>query len=335
MEPSRWTDSAYVGICVRPRASGRSTNFLRKALLALGWLALIAPAQAKENWEAPVDCSAEHKNLPSFEHLARTFQYDIKTPLDLNVLGTAKANGVNVESIDFAGTNGERCSAAIVVPKRGGQLPAVVWLGSGDKDWQPYAMDFSKLGAISFLLDDCGKGSVNDAKEFREDEIQDVINIRRAVDILFARPDVDRGRIAFVGHSGGAMLGAVAVAVDKRFKAAVFESGLQGFTYHICTSQHPFAAGIRKQLDGKLKEYASALASLDSILYIGHSAPTALLFQSARLDKGVPQSDAQAFFDAASEPKELLWYDTGHEMTLSDVSRDRTTFLKAQLGMRS
>ena len=108
---------------------------------------------------------------------------------------------------------------------------------------------------------------------------------------------------------------------------------MQGFTYHICTSPEPYAVGVRKDLKDQLLNWVSVLAPLDAILYVGHSAPPALLFQSGRLDEGVPQSNAQAFFDAASEPKQLKWYDTGHKMTIPAVTKDRTDFLKKQLGM--
>lgn len=183
------------------------------------------------------------------------------------------------------------------------------------------------------VLDGCGSASLYDARAFHADEVQNIINIRRAVDILFSRKDVDRHRIAFVGHSGGAMLGVDAVAVDGRFKAAVFESGLQGFTYHICTSPHPFAIETREELKDRLPAYVATLAPLDAIHYVGHEAPTVLLFQSARFDQGVPQADAKALFDAASEPKQLIWYDTGHKMELPQVSADRRAFLKRELRM--
>jgi cephalosporin-C deacetylase-like acetyl esterase len=194
-------------------------------------------------------------------------------------------------------------------------------------------MEFSKLGAISMVLDNCGSASVYNTRAFYADEVQNIINIRRAVDILSSRKDVAGKRIAFVGHSGGAMLGVDAVAVDGRFKAAVFESGLQGFTYHICTSPHPFAIEVRKRLKDRLPEYVSTLAPLDAIHYVGHEAPTVLLFQSARLDQGVTQADAKALFEAASESKQLIWYETGHKMELPQVSTDRTAFLKRELRM--
>jgi hypothetical protein len=304
---------------------------LRLAAVFLLWLALLAADSAK-GWELPVDCGAARKNLPSYPELAKAFEYDRKK-VAVNVISNSKDSVLDVQTIEFDIGGGLRCPAELIAPTRSGIYPGVVWLGSGDKDWEPYAMEFSKQGAVSIVLEYCGKATLSSARSFYEQEVQMVINVRRAVDILATRKDVDRSRIAFVGHSGGAMLGADAVAVDQRFKAAILESGLEGFTYHICTSPHPFAVGVRKELKDQLLEYVSVLAPLDAILYVGHEAPTALLFQSARLDDGVPQSDAKAFFDAASEPKQLRWYDTGHKMDLPQVSKDRVEFLKKQLAM--
>jgi hypothetical protein len=280
------------------------------------------------------DCSAFRANVPAYGELAKIFNYDAHAPLDLKVLGSDDDHGLTVQSIEFAIGKGMTCSAALAIPRQHGPFPAVVWVGSADKDWQPYTIAFSKLGAVSIALDNCGNAPVSDAHGFYDNEVHAMTAIRRAVDLLFARSDVDRTRIAFVGHSGGAMLGADAVAVDGRFKAAVFEGGLQGFSYHICSSPHPYAVGVRKQLGDRLPQFITTLAPLDAILYVGHEAPTTLLFQSAARDQGVARADAQAFYDAASKPKRLVWYDTGHEMKTADVDRDRTQFLKQQLEMK-
>jgi uncharacterized protein len=301
--------------------------------IALSSILLIAATQPADRSGAAIDCSAVHANIAPYQQLAKTFQYDKSAPLNVNVISSSEGDGVSVESIEFAESNGGKCSGTLIVPGTKGRFPAVVWLGSGDKDWEKSAAQFSKLGAVSVVLDSCGDLSSGDASGFHDGMVQQVIDIRRAVDILSQRPDVDRGRIAFIGHSGGAMIGADAVAVDKRFKAAVFESGLQGFTYHICTSPHPYAVALRKTLDGRLLDFVSKLAPLDAIHYVGHEAPTVLLFQSATRDQGVTKSAAQEFFDAASQPKQLIWYDTGHEMTLPQVTKDRTAFLTKQLDM--
>jgi len=252
-------------------------------------MALIAASGPASRWDAPADCTAARRGVPRYAELAKALQYDPTAPLDVHILSDADEQGVKLESIEFTIANGTICSAAIIVPPDDGPFPAVVWLGSGDKDWQPYALEFSKLGAISFVLDDCGGGALFPLSAFHDAEVQNIINVRRAVDILCSRKDVDRKRIAFVGHSGGAMLGVDGVAVDGRFKTAVFESGLQGLTYHVCTSPHPFAVETRKELKDRLPEYVSTLAPLDAIHYVGHEAPTVLLFNRRDWPRGLRQ----------------------------------------------
>ncbi len=301
--------------------------------LALAGLALVA-ADSSNKWEQPADCHAARKNLPPYSELVKTFRYDSSKPIAVNVISDSDDGILTAQTIEFDAGGGQKCSAELIFPDRAGRYPAVVWLGSGDKDWERYALEFSKLGAVSILPDWCGDAPVTNAHGQYHDRILMIIDVRRAVDILSARNDVDRNRLALVGHSGGTLLGAVAVAVDKRFKAAVFEVGLQGYTYHICTSPHPFAVGVRNQLKDQVLNFASVLAPLDATLYVGDEAPTVLLFQSARWDEGVAPSEAQAFFDAASQPKQLKWYDTGHKMDLPAVTKDRTEFLKHELGMK-
>ena len=50
-------------------------------------------------------------------------------------------------------------------------------------------------------------------------------DVRRAVDYLESRPDIDRTRVAFMGQSWGAAMAPIYVAVEPRFKAAVLNLG--------------------------------------------------------------------------------------------------------------
>lgn len=51
--------------------------------------------------------------------------------------------------------------------------------------------------------------------------IDETIEVRRALDLLLAQPQVNRKRIGFVGHDYGAMYGALVAGVEKRVKAYV------------------------------------------------------------------------------------------------------------------
>jgi fermentation-respiration switch protein FrsA (DUF1100 family) len=136
-----------------------------------------------------------------------------------------------------------------------------------------------------------------------------------------------------VGHSFGAMMGAVAASIDPRFKAAVFEAGLLGMSIHIGTSPHPWAQGVRKQLGAQLTHYLEVISVVDAAHYIGHAPAIPTLFQSAWYDPGVPHDDALKFYEAATGPKELKWYDTAHDIDDLAAITDRIRFLSKALGL--
>jgi len=67
---------------------------------------------------------------------------------------------------------------------------------------------------------------------------------------------------------------------------------------------------------------------------VGSLASIALLFQSAHLDPGVTDAQAQTLFDAASEPKTLKGYDTAHDVVDIAAISDRARFLAVHLGLK-
>jgi len=59
----------------------------------------------------------------------------------------------------------------------------------------------------------------------RDETIAQAKDLRRSVDYLETRPDIDRERLAFFGLSWGGIVGPIMTAVEKRFKIAVFVAG--------------------------------------------------------------------------------------------------------------
>ena len=59
----------------------------------------------------------------------------------------------------------------------------------------------------------------------RDDTIAQAKDLRRSVDYLETRSDIDHTRLAYYGISFGAILGPINVAVENRFKTAVFAAG--------------------------------------------------------------------------------------------------------------
>jgi fermentation-respiration switch protein FrsA (DUF1100 family) len=67
------------------------------------------------------------------------------------------------------------------------------------------------------------------------------------------------------------------------------------------------------------------------VRFVGDAAPAPLLFQFARFDIGVTAAESEAFYAAASEPKEQHWYDTGHVVNDITAVADRARFLAQHL----
>jgi eukaryotic-like serine/threonine-protein kinase len=60
---------------------------------------------------------------------------------------------------------------------------------------------------------------------YRDTVIQMSKDLRRAVDYLETRPEIDMDKLAYDGVSFGATMGPIMVAMEPRFKAAVFVVG--------------------------------------------------------------------------------------------------------------
>jgi dienelactone hydrolase len=77
--------------------------------------------------------------------------------------------------------------------------------------------------------------------------VQAVVDLRRGLDLLLARPDVDPQRVAYVGHSYGAQWGAILAAEDRRMKTAVLIAGVPDVEAMFLESEDPELVGLRTQ----------------------------------------------------------------------------------------
>jgi dienelactone hydrolase len=275
--------------------------------------------------------------------LAAMYQYDRSAPLDIQMTETAAHTRYRLFSISFALPHAApaqvsplKMAGFLVAPGGPGRKPGIVWMHSqGAIDFLGNAVLMAKAGAVSLLVGEADGLKGGTAELARDQLIADVIGLRRVVDVLQSRADVDPSRIAIVGHSSGAMMGAVAISIDDRFRAAVFEAGLLGMGVHIATSPGTWAQGVRKELGDQLPHYLEAISVVDDKHYIGHAPAIPKLFQSARYDPGVPLKHSEDFFNAASQPKELRWYETGHEVDDLGAISDRVRFLARNLRLGS
>jgi len=272
----------------------------------------------------------------TFDELTALYRYDRAAALDVKETEMSSRAGFKLYSISYALPKVGRISGFLVSPDGAGRKPAIVWMHSGGPiQYLGNAVLMAKAGAVSLLVGQAEGTPGGTPEQARDQLITDIIGLRRAADLLETRNDVDPARLALVGHSYGAMMGAVAASIDSRFRAAVFESGLLGMSIHIGTSPGSWAEGVRKELGGGLPHFLEVISVVDAKNYIGHAPAIPKLFQSAWYDTGVPHKDAQDFYQAASEPKELKWYDTGHDIDDLAAMADRAQFLARSLRLKN
>lgn len=283
---------------------------------------------------APALLLCEVASAQSFTELKQLYAYDRAAPLDVKLASKASRNNYTLFDISYSLPKEQRADGFLAVPKSRGRKPAVVWMhSSGALAWLGDAVLLAQSGSVSLIVNAPASTAAGTPEGDRDAMIAAVVALRRAADVLEDRDDVDPHRIAIVGHSFGAMMAAVAASIDPRFKAAVFEAGLLGMSIHIGTSAHPWAKGVRDHLGAGLAKYLDVISVVDAGRYIGQAPAIPKLFQSAWYDPGVPHDDALKFYEAATQPKQLKWYDTAHDIDDIAAVADRTRFLAKALGL--
>jgi uncharacterized protein len=161
--------------------------------------------------------------------------------------------------------------------------------------------------------------------------VQLMTDLQRAVDLLVARPDVDAGRLGYVGISYGGAMGALFVGIERRLKAGALVVGDGGLVTHL-TGPEDGGSPLAALSCAERQRWLESMIPIEPVKYIGFASPTTLLLQSGRQDDLVPPGDAERLHAAASEPKTVQWYEAGHSLGITAV-RARSFWLHEHLGM--
>ena len=169
-----------------------------------------------------------------------TFSYDQKAPLNREEVGIEYRNGISVHDISYAGLKGGRIRAYLVVPPGNGPFAGAIFVHPGPGSRSSFldeAITLAKAKVTCLLIDapwangpEFGKRASGRPEDVRDWFIEIAIDLRRAIDLISSRPYVDINRIAFVGHSLGALFGGILSGVDKRIIASVLMAGVGSFT---------------------------------------------------------------------------------------------------------
>jgi dienelactone hydrolase len=290
-------------------------------------------------------CQAVSAQVPPYQELARMFDYDRRAPLDVKEHSVEERGGAKVYDISYASPQGGRVTAYLVAPATKGRHAGIIFAhpGGGDrKSFLPEALTLAKVGAVSLLIDDPSARPAawrrrmfvfTEPENDRATYIQAIIDLRRGVDLLAARPDVDAKRLGFVGFSFGADLGGILAGVERRIKAYALMGTGTRLTDLWRSGNTPYTVRLRASITKEqLDKYIETTAPFDSVHYIGHAAPSAVLFQFGRRDGNWPEKLALEFYQAGSEPKEIKWWDGGHELN-NEAMRHRAEWFRSRIGV--
>lgn len=183
-----------------------------------------------------------------------------------------------------------------------------------------------------------GEIHMPDSYAMRDAWVQSVIDVRRAVDYLQSRPDIDGSKIGYLGFSQGAMLGSVVVGVEERigpFCLAVPGGGIVDIVRNIDKYPVLKAHWPLKQTPDLMQKVEDIANITDPIHYIGRIGNRPLLIIVAKYDEIIPPEASEALIKAAhaDEATQVKRWASGHVLNPTAIF-DMQTFFITHLGQR-
>jgi dienelactone hydrolase len=263
------------------------------------------------------------------------YAYDTSKPLEYRDARVVNHGyPIEIHDVSYAGPTGERVAAFLAVPPGKGPYPAVVYLHGAGQDRRAMLLPATWLAgrrAVALSVSSpftrpegqvTARG-IEGVRGERDLTILGVKELRRAVDLLQSLPQVDDDHIGYLGFSAGARTGALLAGVEHRLKAVVLMSGGE-------TTVDQVLQAVDRRDRKKLRPL---FEDTDGLTYIARSSPTKLLFQDGREDEIVPRDALDRLYRAAGKPKEIRWYDGGHDLPLQ-AYRDHLAWLAKALSIQ-
>ena len=264
-----------------------------------------------------------------------------------------KRDKIRLIELNYAGASGDRVPAYLLIPPGGGPFPAIIWghwlmKGSAlaNKDeFLEEAVILARSGVVSLLIDapqvrhewveaNNDAGPLETAKQQSEAAVHQVADLRRGIDLLYGRPDVDRKRIAYVGHSWDAHVGAILAGVETRISAYVLMASGYADEEEAFASKDPKTMAQIKQVgEDNVREYFREYAWADPVYFLGHTDRESIFLQFASGDP-VSKEMAQKYLDRfSSKDKKMEFYNAPHALNAA-ARLDRDRWLQKHMGIK-
>jgi dienelactone hydrolase len=273
-----------------------------------------------EKWQTAFDVELDSEKI--YQENIHLFDYDKLLPLDVVEVERWEDGGVTFTDITYASPKGGRVPATIIEPPGSGPFAGMIMqhgLPSNRQSVMRIGKIYAKFGAVVIAIDapfarpeNADRMPLLFTEQDREDHIQLMVDLRRAVDYLVSKPNVDPKRLGYVGVSYGAMAGGLFAGVEDRLQAYVFVVGDGGLVNHSMVEIEGMITPLDEMSEEEINQWIDAMWPIESIHYVSHAEPAALLYQNGTRDHLVPPHLALDYQNAGSDPKTIKWYEGGH-----------------------
>jgi pimeloyl-ACP methyl ester carboxylesterase len=276
---------------------------------------------------------------PESGYAAKLFGYNLSAPLNFHIEERTSAREAEILTVSYAGARAP-VSASIIVPSQAGKHPVVIFMAdSGHRrdHFLPEALALARARppAVSLLIDAPPARPLGWRRSFnvmledndRDIHIQAVIDVRRGIDLLTARADVDPRLIAYVGQSDAANWGAILRSIEPRLRAFVLVATAPSMT-DVAANDDPEWADLRYAVgDDRFAQYVSSLSIIDPVKYLGATTEVPVFFQFGRFDPYISRGRAEELIHATGRSGHAIFYDSGHDVNEPQALFDRAVFL--------
>ena len=279
---------------------------------------------------------------PAVAQHSTPFDYDSRAPLRLESTLVRRDDGVDVHAISFDSPRGGRVTGKLFVPAtpRPPRFAGIVMAHGAPgstANMDPRALFVARHGAVVIGIDAAfARRDPNDPLTFTardaDEQVQTIVDMRRAIDVLVARADVDSGRLGFIGGSYGAAMGGILAGVEDRVRAFVLGVGDAGFVAHFTAADGSWLPPLSDLPAAQRDAWLAAMRPISGEVFFPRAKGDRLYLQNGRADNAVLPHVAAAFHALAPAGAEKQWYDAGHRLPPSHFA-DQLAFLHRKIGI--
>ncbi len=244
------------------------------------------------------------------------YNYDQDLPLhDSTTLLSDSLNHL-LYDVTFKSVHNKTVTGLLSIPKHAEKpMPVIILMhGLGDR----VAVDYIEAGHNFFVesgyavlrinianhgdrLENEYNFSLTDGYRYWSRDIisQTVFDLRRSIDFLTTRKEIDLDRIGYYGISLGGIIGTVFCGVDERVKVPVV--ALAGGNLNLMFG-----------LDALSDDTMDFMSIIDPVNFVEKIHPRAFLMINAENDDVVPPTTSRILFQKAKQPKKIIWYQSKH-----------------------